>query len=95
VDVPLLAYYGTQRLWKQIKDTEAKREVGSRFDGHIDCLDPASNHRQLLKWMHRQALATAQSGKPIPHISAIEAAVCQCVEHSTRFYLERCRRKHA
>ncbi len=79
VVLPLIAHYGTQRLWRQIKQTRGKQGVGSRFDGYMDCLEPASNHKHLTDWMRKQALAAAQRQAAIPHVGAVEAAVCACI----------------
>lgn len=85
VDLPVLAYYGTQRVWLQKKATEAKRGVGQRYDGYTDALEPASNHRLLSEWMYQQTLAELQSGTRLPHVEAIEAAVRNVIEGATAF----------
>lgn len=85
-DLPLIAYYGTQRLWRQIKDTAGKHDLLSRTDGYLDCLDPASNQKHLTIWMKEQALSEFQEGKRVPHLAAIENAVCACIGHAKRFY---------
>lgn len=88
VTLAVIAYYGTQRLWLHKKITEAKRGIGSRYDGYVDALDPASNHRLLAEWMYQQTLVELQSGNPVLQLRAIEQAVCQCVEDATRFYFD-------
>lgn len=52
VDLPLLAYYGTGRLWQQKKLTEGKKKIqrSSRTIGYTDCLDPASSYKSFLEW---------------------------------------------
>jgi predicted ATP-binding protein involved in virulence len=86
--LPVMAYYGTQRLWRHKKITEAKRGVGSRYDGYVDALDPASNHRLLAEWMYQQTLVELQRGTQIPQLHTVERAVCQCVEGATRFFFD-------
>jgi predicted ATP-binding protein involved in virulence len=86
--LPVLAYYGTQRLWLHKKITEAKRGVGSRYDGYIDCLDSASNHRLLTEWMYQQTLVELQRREEVSQLRAVENAVCQCIEGATRFYYD-------
>jgi predicted ATP-binding protein involved in virulence len=85
-DLPVLAYYGTQRLWLQKRVTSAKKGVGSRFDGYIDCLDPASNHRLLSEWMYKQTLVELQRGAKSPQMAAVADAVCTCVGGARRFW---------
>ncbi|MEP7126458.1 MAG: AAA family ATPase, partial [Byssovorax sp.] len=87
-DLPVVAYYGTQRLWRHKKITTAKRGVGSRYDGYVDALDPASNHRLLAEWMYQQTLVELQRRKEVPQLHAVERAVCQCIEGATRFFFD-------
>jgi len=50
---PLLAYYGTGRLWSQKKWTSNKQFTAgyySRAAGYIDCMDPASSHKSFIEW---------------------------------------------
>ncbi|WP_426992837.1 AAA family ATPase [Methylomonas sp. CM2] len=45
---PVIAYYGTGRLWKQLKATEKKTKgPTSRLDGFQDCLNPASDQKDF------------------------------------------------
>lgn len=86
--LPVLAYYGTQRLWLELKSTEAKRGVGSRFDGYIDCMKPASSHRQLTEWLYQQTLAELQEKTPVLAMEAVETAVCRAIAGISRFYFD-------
>lgn len=88
VGLPLLCYYGTQRLWLQHKETSAKANIGTRTDGYLDCLDPASNHRHLTAWVRKQALVAAQTGVTLPHFAAIEIAVCDCLQGAAAFWYD-------
>jgi predicted ATP-binding protein involved in virulence len=50
---PLLAYYGTGRLWSKKKLTfnkEFSAGYYSRAAGYIDCMDPASSHKSFNEW---------------------------------------------
>jgi predicted ATP-binding protein involved in virulence len=61
--LPVLAYYGTGRLWKQKKVTEKKvfaSEFHSRTSGFQDCLDPASSYKFFLDWFRYAANADAE-----------------------------------
>jgi predicted ATP-binding protein involved in virulence len=63
VVLPVLAYYGTGRLWKQKKVTEKKvfaSEFHSRTSGYQDCLDPASSYKFFLDWFRYAANADAE-----------------------------------
>lgn len=64
VVLPVLAYYGTGRLWKQKKITERKvfsSEFHSRTSGYQDCLDPASSYKFFLDWFRYAAQANADT----------------------------------
>jgi predicted ATP-binding protein involved in virulence len=52
VCLPLLAYYGTGRLWQQKRLTEAKKKIQrtSRTIAYTDCLDPASSYKSFVEW---------------------------------------------
>jgi predicted ATP-binding protein involved in virulence len=50
---PILAYYGTGRLWNQIKLTDKKIfDAGfySRAAGYQDCMQPASSYKFFMDW---------------------------------------------
>lgn len=75
VVLPVIAYYGTGRLWKQKKVTEKKafaNEFHSRTSGYQDCLDPASSYRFFLDWFRYASQADAeilnrQRERNVPH----------------------------
>lgn len=50
VMLPLLAYYGTGRLWQQKKLMEGKLPRTSRTIGYTDCLDPGSSYKIFEAW---------------------------------------------
>lgn len=55
--LPLIAYYGTGRLWQQKKLTAAKKiERTSRTVGYTDCLDPASSYKAFVEWFRYWSL---------------------------------------
>lgn len=55
--LPLIAYYGTGRLWQQKKLTAGKKiERTSRTIGYTDCLDPASSYKSFVEWFRYWSL---------------------------------------
>jgi predicted ATP-binding protein involved in virulence len=61
--IPLIAYYGTGRLWNQKKKTEKKvfeSEFYSRTAGYQDCLDPASSYKFFEDWFRYAAHADSE-----------------------------------
>ena len=49
ITFPVLAYYGTGRLWHMKRHTEIGRTV-PRVNGYRNCLDPLSDHLDFQKW---------------------------------------------
>lgn len=83
VVLPLIAYYGTGRLWarKQTRAAKAaKRRLGlsSRIRGYKDCLDAASNVQMMLEWFEKMTYLQLQEGRPIPELQAVENAMATC-----------------
>lgn len=91
--LPLLAYYGTGRLWQQKKLTLSKRLTRtSRTTGYADCLDPASSYKTFVEWFRywnlnaKEARIKAQErGKPYEatefdnYIESVSNAVNTCL----------------
>lgn len=59
--LPVVAYYGTGRLWKAHKNKERKRVLSeSRTMGYEDCLSSISSFTQLQQWMTKASFALLQ-----------------------------------
>jgi len=95
VTLPLLAYYGTGRLWQQKKLTESKLTRTSRTIGYTDCLDPASSYKSFVAWFRywnlnakEGRLKALEQGQPhVPtefdgYIDAVAGAVNTCLAPS-------------
>ncbi|MFY9261690.1 MAG: AAA family ATPase [Gallionella sp.] len=91
--LPLLAYYGTGRLWQQKKLTKAKLPRTSRTIAYADCLDPASSYKSLVEWFRYWSLnaleghlAANKAGKKYEptefddFIASVSGAVNQCLK---------------
>jgi predicted ATP-binding protein involved in virulence len=68
--LPLVSYYGTGRLFSQIKASNSKQSGRSRLDGYEDCLNPNSSYKAFLAWygpMSNEAQAELQSGLSAGH----------------------------
>lgn len=60
--LPLVAYYGTGRLWQSHKNqVKGKVQEESRTIGYEDCLSSYSNYKQLQQWMQQATLADLQN----------------------------------
>lgn len=68
--MPLIGYYGTGRLFAQIKATKGKKIGNSRLDGYEDCLNPNSSYKTFLGWyerLSREAQAENETGLETGH----------------------------
>jgi predicted ATP-binding protein involved in virulence len=55
VELPIVAYYGTGRLWRKIKKTTTLKESYARSFGYHGCLDPNSNFKAFEEWFLDQS----------------------------------------
>jgi len=90
VVLPLIAYYGTGRLWMQ-KKAKRKSDLSNknynRINGYVDCLDVASNEKIMLDWFEKMTYIELQEGKIIPELEAVRRALSQCylgIEKNTK-----------
>jgi len=83
--LPVIAYYSTGRLWKQLKETEKKtRSPGSRFDGYQDCLNPASDQKRFFRWFKTQELAALQKQERRYTLEAVREALVSMIPNAKR-----------
>ena len=78
--LPLIAYYGTGRLYmqkKQKKNASANTRF-SRTTGYVDCLDSASNDKQMMQWFKSMTEIQLQEGHPVPELEVVKRAMGKC-----------------
>lgn len=75
--LPVIAYYGTGRLWMQKREKSNKdsKENFSRLKGYVDCLDSASNEKLMLKWFEKMTYLELQEAEKIPELEAVKRAL--------------------
>ncbi len=78
-NIPLVAYYSTDRFKKEKKDVGVEPE-GSRLRGYYNALDPLTNIKFFLDLYYTETLASLQSGKPSELLDVVNAAVMQCLD---------------
>lgn len=76
VDLPLVAYYGTGRLWMPKKDS-ASKQIDNRFHGYMGCLSADSNEKQMITWFENMTYAELQDGVTIPELQAVRSAIVE------------------
>jgi predicted ATP-binding protein involved in virulence len=61
--LPLIAYYGTGRLWSEQRQTEYRRSsvtnIGERVAGYADCLTSSSSFKGISTWFEHRFRQTA------------------------------------
>lgn len=97
VELPLIAYYGTGRLWQepresyQVKEPEkaVSKQEQSRFSGYLYSVDPRLSVKQLTQWIARQSWISFQKrGKVPPSFEAVKQAIISCVEGATELFFD-------
>ena len=87
--LPVVSYYGTGRLWLQMRYREVKSlPIASRFMGYLDCLNPASDEARLLDWFKTNEIAAIQRREPIGALEAVRRAILDCIEDARRIYFD-------
>lgn len=78
--LPLVAFYGTGRLWSEHRLTEAKRtyvgSVSERLSGYTDCPSPSSSFKGMVDWYEKKMheIGAAQFSTELPtNLRLIEA----------------------
>ncbi|WP_437926870.1 AAA family ATPase [Sorangium sp. So ce291] len=99
IALPVLAYYGTGRLWRHKRDKKPEKAgLKSRLQGYRAALEAASDQKGFEAWMawreedRVQRLArAAEEGRPLsevrsPELEGVSAAACACLEGARRIY---------
>ena len=79
VILPVISYYGTQRLWIQ-KDERASKLKHNRLEGYEHCLEPTSNIKHFVNWIEHMTYVQLQEGEVLPTFPAVTKAIAQCME---------------
>lgn len=88
--LPLVAFYGTGRLWSEHRLTEAKKAMSEdrsgRLSGYTDCLSSSSSFKGAVAWYENKMLET----KDARFSSQLKKnlALLSCVQQATRLVLE-------
>ncbi|TFH89982.1 AAA family ATPase [Vibrio ouci] len=88
INLPLISYYGTMRLWQDPKASRAKPSLTksttkpSRLDGYKHCVDPRIALKELVAWFARQEWQAFQEGKESTMLKVVRKAVIGCIEHA-------------
>lgn len=84
--LPVIAYYGTGRLWNQNRE---KRNdsfgKNNRSSGYIDSLDGAVDDKLMKRWFQKMTMQQLQRNQEIPEFSAVKMAMEQVFALITGF----------
>ena len=97
VNLPMIAYYGTGRLWdappKQARVADLTQEKqgskASRLDAYNNSIDPRLSVATLVRWIARQSWIHFQRGGQTPALfRSVHDAMINCVEGATQLYFD-------
>jgi predicted ATP-binding protein involved in virulence len=101
VTLPLVSYYGTQRLWQEPR--EAKKRINiqahegkqklSRLQGYKNSIDPRISVRDLTKWIAEKAWTSFQRKKEPTSFQVVREALISCLENATELSFDPARRE--
>jgi predicted ATP-binding protein involved in virulence len=90
VDLPVIAYFGTHRLWHGNQRTDERRGPGARVDGYEGCFDITSTQAVMVDWIRKQTLVQLQRGNGYiqPQLATVESAIKACIDRAARFWYD-------
>jgi predicted ATP-binding protein involved in virulence len=84
VTLPLIAYYGTGRLWRSRKNETAYPEPGSsRFEGYRQCIAASSDVRMFKAWWKEQEMIGLQE-KETAQLKAVKKAIARAIPEAEK-----------
>jgi predicted ATP-binding protein involved in virulence len=87
--LPLISYYSTGRLWLQKKEKSLEvLSPGSRMLGYVDCLEPASGEKMLMRWLKTMEMAAIQRQVPMKVLEGLRTAIKNCLEGCEAIYYD-------
>lgn len=86
--LPVLAYYGTGRLWDYHREKQSDLfGTNTRTNGYIDSLDGTANIKLMMNWFAKMTVQKYQNQESglgaIPELTAVYAAMEQCYNQIT------------
>ncbi|MEZ4309977.1 MAG: AAA family ATPase [Polyangiaceae bacterium] len=80
VTLPVIAYYGTGRLWRGGAPQQGTPDSLSRFAGYQDCLDPSTDLSAMKAWFRRMELMALQDGRAPLVLETTKRAILSCLQ---------------
>lgn len=78
--LPVIAYYGTGRLYmpKKSKRNGLEDVRFTRTSGYIDCLNSSSNDKLMMQWFEQMTGIQIQENKMVPELEVVKRAMAKC-----------------
>jgi len=86
VQLPLIAYQGTGRLWTDISERKKHEKRSSRLDGYYRCLDPKSIQKRFFHWFRTIEDAALKFGFDKNLYNAFTNSIITVVEDWTKIH---------
>lgn len=86
--LPVIAYYGTGRLWDYHREKQNDVfETNNRSNGYIDCVDGTANIKLMMNWFSKMTVQKYQNQElgagDIPELEAVYSAMESCYQRIT------------
>jgi predicted ATP-binding protein involved in virulence len=81
IRLPLVAYYGTDRLW--IPNSEPSDSQGvrtSRTQGYFNCLHPDAHVKKLIEWLKQETENSLKLGQDSDLLLVVKNAIYDCMK---------------
>lgn len=88
--LPVIAYYGTGRLWDYHREKRINTfRENTKINGYIDCLDGTANIKLMMNWFQKKTIQMLQKGTNDPNnsaeLSVVYRAMKSCYERITGY----------
>lgn len=88
--LPIIAYYGTGRLWDYHREKQSDVfEVNNRLNGYLDCVDGTANIKLMMNWFAKMTIQKYQNQElgmgDIPELNAVYRAMEMCYRRITGY----------
>ena len=86
--LPIIAYYGTGRLWDYHREKQTNVfETTNRLNGYTDCVDGTTNVKLMMNWFLKSTVKKYQNQElgldGIPELDAVYSAMETCFQRIT------------
>ena len=82
--LPIIAYYGTGRLWDYHRAKKTNTfKTNTRTNGYMDCLDGTTNAKLMLDWFRQMEFKRFDEDlKSLPELTAVYGAMETCLSRA-------------